>query len=199
MSRLPISFFSRSTLTVARESLGKKLVKIELDGTRISGTIVEVEGYIGEADLACHASVGLTQRTQILYGKPGTLYIYLIYGMHWMLNLVTEPEGFPAAILIRALFPTGGTNVMKERRNSSVSELTNGPAKLAQAFGMNKSWNGYNTCAPNSKLFLANAPLRENMVTIYSPRKGIHNTPEPWRSLPWNLTTQLELSEKVYI
>ena len=199
MSKLPCSFFTRPTLTVARDCLGKKLVKIESDGTRISGTIIEVEGYIGETDLACHASIGMTQRTQTLYDKPGTLYVYLIYGMHWMLNLVTEAEGFPAAILIRALFPTSGINVMKERRNKSVPELTNGPAKIAQAFGINNTWNGYNTCAPDSKLFVEYDPLRKNMETDYEARKGIHNTPEPWRSLPWNLSTQIEFSKEVYI
>ncbi|MDP6771237.1 MAG: DNA-3-methyladenine glycosylase, partial [Anaerolineales bacterium] len=84
MSKLPSSFFLRPTLTVARECLGKKLVRIESDGRSTSGTITEVECYIGETDLACHASVGITERTKMLYGEPGTLYIYLIYGMHWM-------------------------------------------------------------------------------------------------------------------
>ena len=181
MSRLPYSFFTKPTLTVARDCLGMQLVKIESDGTRISGTIVEVEGYIGETDLACHASIGMTQRTQTLYDKPGTLYVYLIYGMHWMLNLVTEAEGFP------------------ERRNQSMYELTNGPAKIAQAFGINNTWNGYNTCAPDSKLFVEYDPLRKNMEMDYEARKGIHNTPEPWRSLPWNLSTQIEFCEEVHI
>ena len=130
------------------------MVRIESDGRSTSGTITEVECYIGETDLACHARVGITERTKMLYGEPGTLYIYLIYGTHWMLNLVTESKGFPAAILIRSLFPRTGINIMKGRRNKSVSDLTNGPAKIAQAFGINNTWNGYNTCAPDSKLFV---------------------------------------------
>ena len=199
MSKLPSSFFLRPTLTVARECLGKKLVRIESDGRSTSGTITEVECYIGETDLACHASVGITERTKMLYGEPGTLYIYLIYGMHWMLNLVTESKGFPAAILIRSLFPRTGINVMQERHNKSVSDLTNGPAKIAQAFGINNTWNGYNTCAPDSKLFVEHDQFGENMETVYKPRKGIHNTPEPWCSMPWNLSTQIKSSKEGYI
>ena len=114
MSKLPSSVFLRPTLTVARECLGKKLVRIESDGRSTSGTITEVECYIGETDLACHARFGITERTKMLYGEPGTLYIYLIYGMHWMLNLVTESKGFPAAILIRSLFQEPALILCKE-------------------------------------------------------------------------------------
>ena len=111
--------------------------------------------------------------------------------MYWMLNFVTEAKGFPAAILIRSLLPQTGINIMQERRNKSAPILTDGPAKIAQAFGIDNSWNGYNICAPDSKLFLEDDPLPKNMKTIYKPRKGIHNTPEPWCWLQWNLSIKI--------
>ena len=119
--------------------------------------------------------------------------------MYWMLNFVTEAKGFPAAILIRSLLPQTGINIMQERRNKSAPILTDGPAKIAQAFGIDNSWNGYNICVPDSKLFLEDDPLPKNMKTIYKPRKGIHNTPEPWCSMPWNLSTHIKSSKEVYI
>ncbi|HCU81441.1 MAG: hypothetical protein CL789_02950 [Chloroflexi bacterium] len=111
--------------------------------------------------------------------------------MHWMLNFVTEDKGFPAAILIRSLVPQTGISLMQERRNQSATNLTNGPAKIAQAFGINNSWNGYNICVANSKLFLEDDPLIKNMRTVYKPRKGIHNSAETWCLLPWNLSIQI--------
>ena len=98
------SFFDRPTQAVARELLGCRLIR-RLGGTLLAGAIVETEAYIGERDLACHAKAGRTARTAIMYGPPGFAYVYFTYGMHWMLNLVTEAEGFPAAVLIRALQP----------------------------------------------------------------------------------------------
>jgi DNA-3-methyladenine glycosylase len=94
-------FYNRPTLTVARELLGARLVRL-LDGVRLAGVITETEAYVGEADLGCHAKAGRTPRTTVMYGPPGRAYVYFTYGMHWLLNAVTEAEGFPAAVLIRA-------------------------------------------------------------------------------------------------
>ena len=114
-SRLPRSFFSRPTLEVARAILGKRLVRLE-GGQRLAGTITEAEAYIGETDLGCHAKAGRTPRTAVMFGPPGHAYVYFTYGMHWMLNFVTEAEGFPAAVLIRALQPIEGLEIMSSRR-----------------------------------------------------------------------------------
>jgi DNA-3-methyladenine glycosylase len=140
--RLGKSFFSRDTLLIARDLLGRRLVHI-VHSQRLSGSIVEVEAYIGESDLACHASRGRTPRTEVMYGPPGTAYIYFIYGMYHCLNIVTEQEGFPAAILIRALQPSEGLEVMRVNRGRrSDRDLTNGPGKLCQALGLDRRLNG---------------------------------------------------------
>ncbi|MBI5080488.1 MAG: DNA-3-methyladenine glycosylase, partial [Chloroflexi bacterium] len=152
MSRLPRSFFTRPTLTVARELLGQRLVKIE-GGTRLSGIITEVEAYIGEKDLACHARVGRTARTDVMYRSAGHLYVYFTYGMHWMICFVTERDGFPAAVLLRAIEAEEGLTVMRSRRKKP-AHLTDGPAKISQALAIDKRWNGVDICATDSKLFI---------------------------------------------
>ena len=152
---LPRSFFDRPTQSVARELLGCRLIR-KLAGTLLVGTIVETEAYVGERDLACHAKVGRTPRTRIMYGPPGFAYVYFTYGMHWMLNLVTEAEGFPAAVLIRAIQPLEGISCMEDRRSGKpLSQLANGPAKLTQALGIAREENGLDCCRPDSPLTLA--------------------------------------------
>ena len=113
--KLPRSFYDRPTLDVARELLGKTLVHVR-QGTTTSGVIVEVEAYIGESDPACHAARGPTSRNAPLYGIPGHAYVYLNYGIHCLMNVVTESHGSPAAVLIRALDPIDGVDVMRRRR-----------------------------------------------------------------------------------
>src|SRR5262249_10062295 len=125
--RLPLSFYNRPALTVARELLGKVLVHDAPNGRR-AGCIVETEAYVGEHDLACHASKGRTKRTEVLFGPPGRAYVYFIYGMYYCLNVVTEPEGIAAAVLLRAPEPPG---------RGSPRPFTNGPGKLCRALGGN--------------------------------------------------------------
>src|SRR5512136_44990 len=126
---LPREFYDRPTITVARELLGMRLVRL-LDGVRLGGIITETEAYIGEEDLACHARFGRTRRNAVMYGPPGFAYVYFTYGMHWLLNAVTGPEGFPAAVLIRAIQPVEGLEIITARRQG---RDTLGPAKLTQA------------------------------------------------------------------
>jgi DNA-3-methyladenine glycosylase len=177
---------------VARELLGKKLVRLE-DERALSGVILEVEAYRGEEDLASHARAGFTPRTKIMYGSPGTAYVYFTYGMHWMLNFVTEGKGFPAAVLIRSLYPTQGQEVIAERRSGQPpARWTDGPAKLCQALGIDGSFNGADLCAEDGRLFVEDAdPVADSSVSR-TPRVGINSVPEPWKSMPWRLVVKAD-------
>jgi len=189
-SYLPRDFFARPTLQVARELLGARLVHID-HGQRLSGWISETEAYIGETDLGCHARAGRTPRTQVMYGPPGHAYVYFTYGMHWCLNFVTEAEGFPAAVLIRAIQPCEGVDVIASRRAPQPpTRWTDGPGKLCQALGIDRQHNGLDLCAPESELFIETGlQIPPETVTI-SPRVGLTNVPEPWRSMPWRFKVQ---------
>jgi len=175
------SFYNRPTLTVARELIGARLVRI-LDNVKLVGLITETEAYISEKDLACHAKAGLTPRTAPMYGEPGHAYVYFTYGNHWMLNVVTEKQGFPAAVLIRAIQPIEGVDVMMERRSG---RDTFGPGKLTQAMGITKSENTADLTGTASDLWIeAGVKVPNKSVTI-GARVGLNNTPEPWLSKPW--------------
>jgi DNA-3-methyladenine glycosylase len=191
-SRLKRQFFNRPTLHVARELLGTRLVRLE-GGERTAGIIVETEAYIGEEDLGCHASAGYTPRTQVMYGTPGHTYVYFTYGMHWMLNFVTEAEGFPAAVLIRGIEPTEGIERIAARRTGRPKhQWTNGPGKICQALSINQVLNGADLCAPAAELFVEyGVNILDSSVTN-SPRVGLNSVPEPWKSLPWRFVAKPE-------
>ena len=188
---LPASFYDRPTLAVARELPGARLVRI-LDGARVSGIILETEAYIGEEDLGCHAKAGRTPRTEIMYGAPGHAYIYFTYGMHWLLNAVTEREGFPAAVLIRALQPEAGLDIIAARRHPQPrARWTDGPAKLTQALGIDGALNGADLCSRENGLWIEEGiSIPDENVTL-SPRVGLYSVPEPWESIPWRFLAKL--------
>ena len=155
-------------------------------GQRLAGYITEAEAYIGETDLGCHAKAGRTPRTAVMFGPPGHAYVYFTYGMHWMLNFVTEAEGFPAAVLIRALQPTEGLEIMGSRRaGRPPAEWTNGPGKICQALGIDRTLNGIDLCAPDSPLFVEESPPISGESVTIGPRVGLNSVPEPWKSMPW--------------
>ena len=189
-SHLPRDFFARSTLTVARAILGARLVRVEA-GQRLTGIITEAEAYIGETDLGCHARAGRTPRTAVMYGPPGLAYVYFTYGMHWMLNFVTEIENFPAAVLIRALQPVEGLEVIAARRKGRPQlAWTDGPGKICQALGIDGGLNGTDLCAAEAVLFVeAGDPVPDDCVTI-GPRVGLNSVPEPWKSMPWRFQVE---------
>ncbi len=178
---LPRKFYNRPTLTVARELIGARLVRI-LDGVKLVGIITETEAYIGEEDLGCHAKAGRTPRTQVMYGPPGHAYVYFTYGNHWMLNAVTEKEGFPAAVLIRAIFPVEGIEVMSARRSG---RDTYGPGKLCQAMGIGRAENNADLTDGNSSLWIEKGVEIPDADVLTGPRVGLYTVPEPWKSKPW--------------
>lgn len=181
--RLPHQFYARDTLTVARELLGRRLVRI-CDGQRLSGRIVETEAYIGQSDLACHASRGLTPRTAVMFGPPGHAYVYFIYGMHHCLNVVTEPEGFAAAVLIRALEPLEGLGVMRTLRGGRPEQqLTDGPGKLCQALQITRALNGMDLVTGDVLFIEADSSVPDDAVRT-TPRVNVRGD-ERALSVPW--------------
>lgn len=142
MRKIKKDFYNRETLKVAQEILGKFLVR-KIGKKIIAGKIVETEAYVGLSDLASHASRGKTARTAPMFGPPGHAYVYLVYGLNYCFNIVTEKENYPAAILIRAIEPAEGADLMKRYRKTQklIFNLTNGPGKLCQAFKINKTLN----------------------------------------------------------
>jgi DNA-3-methyladenine glycosylase len=175
------SFYKGDTVIVARELLGKILVR-RIGATTLEGAIVEVEAYRGYDDPASHAYGGQTRRNLVMFGEPGHAYVYFTYGMHYCLNVTTEPAGQPGAVLIRALEPVKGTKRMiKERGTKKILELTNGPARLAQAFVVTKALNGHDLTI-GRKLFIRESNIPEPVEIESSARIGIRAGLErPWR------------------
>jgi DNA-3-methyladenine glycosylase len=167
---LPREFFDRPPAEVARALLGKILVH-----GKTSGMIVETEAYLGLDDLAAHASRGLTDRTRVLFGPPGHAYVYFIYGMYECLNLVTEPEGKPGCVLIRALEPLTGIALMRRRRPAArkLEDLASGPGKLTLAMGITRRLNG--TDVTNGELTVRVREPEPQVEIEVTPRIGIRH------------------------
>jgi DNA-3-methyladenine glycosylase len=169
---LPRAFYSRDTEIVARDLLGA-ILECETDDGVAPGRIVETEAHIGEHDLACHAAAGRTRRTEPLYGEPGIAYVYFIYGVHWCVNAVTRPVNEPSAVLIRALEPVSGLELMRSRRPAARRDidLTNGPGKLCQALGITGAHNRLSLQKSPLRI-LRGSPVADDQVDI-TPRIGI--------------------------
>ena len=145
--------------------------------------IVETEAYIGEGDLACHASKGRTLRTEVMFGEPGYAYVFVVYGLHCCLNAVTEPDGYPAAVLIRAIEPLDGLEMMKRnrRRASRLIDIGSGPAKLCQAMVVDKSMNGMSL--EGDSLWIEDRGLEPGKI-VAGPRIGVDYA-GAYRNKPW--------------
>lgn len=191
MSIIERDFYARPALAVARDLLGCRLVR-EQSGARLVGVILETEAYQGEDDLGCHASVGKTPRTSVMYGLPGYAYVYFTYGMHWLLNAVADREGTPAAVLIRAILPEDGAAVMAQNRPYLAMKpgWTNGPAKLTQALGIDGGFNRVDLCDRSGGLWIEHGERLADDQIEQTPRVGLNSVPEPWRSIPWRFVAR---------
>jgi DNA-3-methyladenine glycosylase len=179
MARLGLLFFEGDTVEVSKRLLGCILVRV-LRGRRIAGRIVEVEAYRGAEDPASHAYRGMTRRNVVMFGEPGHAYVYFTMGMHWCLNITTEEPGTAGAVLVRALEPFEGVDMMVRRRGRNrLEELTNGPAKLTQALSIDGGMNGEDLTR-SRRLFLERGRRVKDIGT--SSRVGISSgTEHKWR------------------
>jgi len=163
-TKLTEKFFHRDALEVAPDLVGKVIVRRQADGTLIRERIAETEAYRGEEDKGCHASKGRTKRTELLYGESGVIYVYLCYGMHWLMNVITGEDGQPQGVLLRA-----GT-------------VHDGPAKLTKYLGVDGSFNGGRICS-DPDIWIEDDGFRPEIVT--APRVGIDYAGDYWRDIPW--------------
>lgn len=175
------AFYERNTVRVAKDLLGKVLVR-RLGATSLEGLIVETEAYRGYDDAASHAYRGPTLRNQVMFGEPGHAYVYFTYGMHYCLNFTTEPAGQAGAVLLRAVQPVKGIVEMKKRRGTErVKDLSNGPAKLTQAFAVTKALNGHDLTL-GERLYVTEPFHPEPFSISAGTRIGIKAGGEkPWR------------------
>ncbi len=179
-------FYAQDAPTVARALLGATLVR-QIDGARVSGTIVEIEAYSTPDDLASHGYAKRTGRNWVMWDAPGHAYVYLIYGMYWLLNIVCEPVDHPAAVLIRAIEPREGLPVMAANRaGQPPRRWTSGPGRLARALAVDGGHNGADMTTTASGLWVERAdPLPDERVRS-GPRVGMgKRVLEPWLSMPW--------------
>ncbi len=168
---LPLSFFNRPTVEVARDLIGKTLVRRFPDGTQTALRITETEAYDGPLDLACHAAKGRTPRTEVMYGPAGHFYVYFIYGIHWLLNVVTGPEDFPSAVLIRAV------------------EGISGPARVTKALKIDKSFYG-KPVVPESGLWFEDRGEKVRKIKA-TPRIGVDYAGEEWAGKEWRFVVEI--------
>jgi len=182
---LPQNFYNRNVVQVAKDLLGMRLVR-NFDSSYISGIISETEAYDGISDLACHARAGKTSRTAVMFGPAGRAYVYFTYGMHWCFNVVAGEENYAAAVLIRAIIPEQGLDIIANRRPGvEQKQWTNGPAKLTRALKIDKLQNEVDLTVSESGLWIENGIKICKDDIECGPRVGIDRTPEPWRSKPW--------------
>ncbi len=190
--KLSQRFYQQDTALVARKLLGKKLV-YRIKNQCLAGMIVETEAYLGATDPSCHSfNNKRTPRTEIMFGVGGHCYVYFTYGMHYCLNVVTAKEGRPEAVLLRSIIPLEGITTMEKKRklkNKPLAQLTNGPAKLCQALGINKDLNGHSLLS--NTIYIEHCKrFKESDIKI-SPRIGLNPN---HKSANWPLRFYIEPS-----
>ena len=179
LERLTEKFYSRDTVEVGKDILGRYLIK-ETNKGNIIGKIIEVEAYLGPNDKACHAhNYKKTEKTKAMYMKPGTFYVYYIYGIYFCLNVITEPKGMPCAIFIRKLIPIDGIELMKENRKVKIGRnyknLVDGPSKICMALDITKEkYNGEDSCAESSNLYFTQGLNNKDKKISFGKRIGIN-------------------------
>jgi DNA-3-methyladenine glycosylase len=186
MQKLPISFYTRNVHSVAKELLGKIFVR-KYSSRILSGRIVEVEAYDGSVDESAHSFIGKTKRNEVMFNGGGLLYVYFTYGMHFCANVVTGKMNEGCAVLIRAVEPIDGIDLMSQNRFHKISlsekeklNLTNGPAKFCQAFAITKEQNGISLLS--DEIFIVNANKINPSEIVNSKRIGIKKSVDlPWR------------------
>jgi len=188
MPRLNRTFYSRATVEVARDLLGRMLIHQTRAG-RIAGRIVETEAYSGFEDEASHGYRGKTARNVVMFGTPGFSYVYFIYGNYWMMNVAARPQRveYPGAVLIRALEPVEGLELMASNRSGRPQrDWTNGPGKLTMALNIDARHDGIDLTMPDSPLFLETGQPVPDTNVATGPRIGLgRRVSEPWVSKPW--------------
>ncbi|MFH2136650.1 MAG: DNA-3-methyladenine glycosylase [Patescibacteria group bacterium] len=184
MRKIKKNFYNRNTIKVAQEILGKFLVR-KIGKKIIAGKIVETEAYVGPSDLASHASRGKTARTAPMFGPPGHAYVYLVYGLNYCFNIVTEKENYPAAVLIRAIEPTDGIDLIKKFRKNQkiIFNLTNGPGKLCQALKIDKSLN--NSDISKNILWVEDRGLKIKPSEIVAAKRIGVDYAGQYKNKPW--------------
>lgn len=177
-------FYARPTLEVAEDLLGCLLVRELPDGQRMAVRIVDLEAYIGQEDTACHAAKGRTPRTEVMFGEPGHAYVYLIYGLHNLLNLVAEEAGRPCGIMLRAVQPWYNEETMRTLRSVKGRNLCNGPGKLTRALDVDRQLNTWDLCA-GQRLWVAPRPEPLTEKVARGPRVGIDYADKKDREALW--------------
>lgn len=173
------SFFCRDTVTVAKDLLGKVIIKKEQNDSYLASIITETEAYLSDNDLASHSAVGKTERNKAMFEKGGIAYVYLIYGIHYCFNIVTEEENIGSAVLIRASIPILGIDVMKARRNcSNHKKLCLGPGNFGKAYGFDLSYNFKKLYEPSLFIQSLDSDINLSDKIINTPRKGITKSPD---------------------
>ena len=181
-------FYNRDPLTVAQQLLGKKLIR-ESNHQVLSGIILETEAYVAFTDSASHAFRRRTERNSVMYGPPGLAYVYFVYGMHYMLNVITEGEGVPSAVLIRSLEPLEGKAEMIKRRQGSTGNLTNGPARLCEAMAIERSLNSWDL-TQGKDLWIEDHRTFPPRAVHKGPRVGIGYAQKKDRAKPWRFSVE---------
>lgn len=184
MSRLPKKYYQQSTIKVAQQLLGSFLIR-KIDNRKLIGKIVETEAYIGLNDKACHASCGMTKRNKVMFGPAGFWYVYIIYGIFNCLNIVTEKENHPSAVLIRGLEPVKGIDLMKKNRSKEeLKDLCSGPGKLCQALKIDRSLNNSRAFGNNCRLWIENGEIIKPSQIVAAKRIGVDYAGQ-WAEKKW--------------